>query len=341
MHSDIHSDLDIRQITQQDMSALRAYWSIVDAAGRVDVPLIPVEPFEELANEPAVERSMRRLRWVAWGGGRPVGVTALTLPTLDNTGAAGLTVAVHPEERRRGIGRALLSTAVERMRLEGRTHAFGDTAEPLDGATTAGSAFAASAGAERALEEICRVLELDTVSDEQLNALEGEATRPDYELVQWVGSCSDDVVYDIAVLTARMRTDAPMGDLQVQPQVWDRDRVREAEAGNALLGRRWVTTAARHLASGRVVAYTDIGVSGHDESTAYQWMTIVAPQHRGRRLGLLLKAANLRLLRREMPGVQRVITWNAESNAHMIAINERLGFAPQQRFCQWQLKVPS
>jgi RimJ/RimL family protein N-acetyltransferase len=100
-----------------------------------------------------------------------------------------------------------------------------------------------------------------------------------------------------------------------------------------------VTTAARHQASGQLVAYTDIGWSEHIDGTAFQWMTIVDPLHRGRHLGLLIKAANLRLLRREQPSVERVLTWNAESNKHMIAINERLGFRPQLRFCQWQLRV--
>lgn len=41
-----------------------------------------------------------------------------------------------------------------------------------------------------------------------------------------------------------------------------------------------------------------------------------------------------------MPRVERVITWNAESNMHMIAINDSLGFQPRLRFGQWQLKVP-
>jgi hypothetical protein len=196
-------------------------------------------------------------------------------------------------------------------------------------------------GAERAQDEICRSLELDDVSDDQLGALQDEATAyaAGYELVQWIGPCSDELIDDLAALTGRMTTDAPMGDLDWEPEAWDRQRVREAEERTSRLGRRWVTTAARHVASERVVAYTDIGWSERVESTAFQWMTIVAPEHRGRRLGLLIKAANLRELRREMPRVERVITWNADSNAAMIAINEALGFRPRLRFGQWQLRV--
>jgi GNAT superfamily N-acetyltransferase len=335
-------DLNIAELARDDESALRAFWSVSAAARLFDAPLIPMEPLEELLAEPSDERSMRRQRWVASNGDRPVGIALLVLPDLDNTDAAYLTLEVHPEARRRGVGRALLSTAVTRMHAEGRSHVIGHGPEPLDGSGSPGVAFATAVGAERALDEICRSLELDDLSADQLSSLEDEATTyaAGYELVQWLGRCSDDVVDDLAVLAGRMTTDAPMGDLDWEPEVWDRARYREAEERTARLGRRWVTTAARHLASGRVVAYTDMGWSDRVESTAFQWMTIVAPEHRGRRLGLLIKAANLRALRREMPHVERVIAWNADTNAHMIAINSSLGFRPRLRFVQWQLQVP-
>jgi GNAT superfamily N-acetyltransferase len=350
-------DLDIAELDRKDESALRAFWSVSAAAHRVDAPLIPMTPLSELLAEHSDERSMRRQRWMARHGDQPVGIALLVLPDLDNTDAAHLTLEVHPEARRSGIGRALLAVACARMREQRRTHVVGMTAEPLDGITAEpldgmtaepldgivapGAAFAAAVGAERALDEICRALELHDISDDRLTALEDEATTyaAGYELVQWVGRCSDDIVDDLAVLTGRMTTDAPMGELDWEPEAWDRERYREAEERTVRLGRRWVTTAARHLASGRVVAYTDIGWSEQVESGAFQWMTIVAPEHRGKRLGMLIKAANLRALRREMPRIERVITWNADSNTQMISINEALGFRPMLRFGQWQLQV--
>jgi GNAT superfamily N-acetyltransferase len=342
-------DLDIAELDRDDEAALRAFWSVSAAAHRVDAPLIPMTPLSELLAEHSDERSMRRQRWIAWHGDRPVGIALLVLPDLDNTDAAHLTLEVHPEARRNGIGRALLAVACARMREQRRTHVVGMTAQPLDGIVAQpldgivapGVAFAAAVGATRALDEICRALELRDISDDQLTALQDEATTyaAGYELVQWVGRCSDDIVDDLAVLTGRMTTDAPMGDLDWEPEAWDRERYREAEERTVRLGRRWVTTAARHLTSGRVVAYTDIGWSEQVESGAFQWMTIVAPEHRGRRLGMFIKAANLRALRREMPRIERVITWNADSNAQMIAINEALGFRPMLRFGQWQLQV--
>ena len=48
--------------------------------------------------------------------------------------------------------------------------------------------------------------------------------------------------------------------------------------------------------------------------------------HRGHRLGLLLKLAMMELLAATEPQLERIVTWNAQSNEHMIAVNEALGY---------------
>ena len=81
--------------------------------------------------------------------------------------------------------------------------------------------------------------------------------------------------------------------------------------------------------------------SGGTEVTrvAYQWDTIVRPDHRGHRLGLLMKIANLELLRRTISGVEIINTWNAAINEHMIAINEAVGFRAADVEWAWELDV--
>jgi len=64
----------------------------------------------------------------------------------------------------------------------------------------------------------------------------------------------------------------------------------------------------------------------HESERAYQWGTLVSPAHRGHRLGLAIKVANLRLLQRTHPQITTVVTYNADVNAHMVAVNERLGY---------------
>ena len=61
----------------------------------------------------------------------------------------------------------------------------------------------------------------------------------------------------------------------------------------------------------------------------------------GHRLGLLVKVAVHQWLARAEPGLRSVFTWNAQDNAHMIAINERLGYQISGRFRSWELAIAS
>jgi hypothetical protein len=59
----------------------------------------------------------------------------------------------------------------------------------------------------------------------------------------------------------------------------------------------------------------------------FQMNTVVTRKHRGHRLGLLVKLAMMELLATTEPQLERITTWNAEVNEHMIAINEAIGYA--------------
>jgi hypothetical protein len=52
---------------------------------------------------------------------------------------------------------------------------------------------------------------------------------------------------------------------------------------------------------------------------------------------LLLKVANLRYLQQHEPGVTRVDTWNADSNAPMLQVNVAMGFQPVRQWAEWEL----
>lgn len=61
-----------------------------------------------------------------------------------------------------------------------------------------------------------------------------------------------------------------------------------------------------------------------------------ASEHRGRRLGLLLKTTQLLELGRSLPRLRRLHTWNAAENRHMLAINEAVGFTVTGHSGEWQ-----
>ena len=130
-------------------------------------------------------------------------------------------------------------------------------------------------------------------------------------------------------------TEAPMGDLEFDADSPSVEALREREAVLEAQGRTKHNSVAV-TADGVVAAYSDIATTVHEPGRAYQWGTLVDPAHRGRRLGLAVKVANLAHLQATRPDITRLITYNAEVNQHMIAINERLGFEPVEYLGEFQ-----
>jgi len=271
-----------------------------------------------------------------------LGAARLDVFLRDNTDLLEVHLGVHPDEQHRGHGRRLVEAVEHRAAELGRHQVVGAVQEPPDGSENRAMRFAAAAGARRALGEMRRVLDLTTLSGDHLARLRAEAEEKatGYRLVTWAGPVPDAHVEGYARLLGRIMADAPQGDLDLEASVWDADRVRQREALLASQGRRSVAALARVGEGGPLVAYSDVGVSSYDPDNAFQWDTLVQPEHRGHRLGLLVKVAVLDLLRTEAPRSRYLHTWNADDNGYMIAINDKLGFRPAQRESAWRLDLP-
>jgi RimJ/RimL family protein N-acetyltransferase len=147
----------------------------------------------------------------------------------------------------------------------------------------------------------------------------------DYELVRIEGHAPDELMPMLTELTAAIN-DAPIDDLDIEDEVFTVERVRDYENATLSSGYRLLRLVARHRRTGEAAGHTVVVVDTERPDLAYQHDTSVARGHRGHRLGLLLKAEMLRWLAEAEPQVTSISTWNAESNGHMIAVNERLGY---------------
>lgn len=130
-----------------------------------------------------------------------------------------------------------------------------------------------------------------------------------------------------------------MGDNDYEDEAVDVEAHRSHEKQVEAQGRTVFTTVALDR-EGNVAAYTDIMAPSHDTACVYQWGTLADRAHRGHRLGLAVKIANLKALQAtgEYDG-RRLVTWNAEVNDHMIGINEQMGFRPVARAGELQKKL--
>ena len=275
----------------------------------------------------------RRL-FVARVEGTIVGRGVYEVQLEEGVASAWLTVEVLPSHRQHGIGEALHERLIQLARHEGRTivqvfamhraDAGGDT---LPSPTGFGAVPSGDAGARFLLARGYRLAQVERMSRLDLPVRVIVPDAPEgYELEKWDGPTPAHRLDDLAALHAQMSTDAPAGDLDVTPEIWDGDRVLAADERELGGGRRLLTAAVRHRASDTLVGFTQLSVPPEQERPINQNDTIVASGHRGHRLGMFLKAANLARLETEAPGHPSVYTWNAEENRHMLRVNEAVGF---------------
>jgi GNAT superfamily N-acetyltransferase len=165
----------------------------------------------------------------------------------------------------------------------------------------------------------------------RLDAMDLEAERfagDGYEMVAWVGPTSERWLDGLAVLFSSQEADAPRGRMVNEPEEWDADRVRAEEARTERSGRIAMTAAAVHRPTGTLAGFTRLSISPDRTQPARQHSTVVLREHRGHRLGLAIKLANLRQLAQVSPGTTTIVAGNAEDNRPMLNVNETIGFVP-------------
>lgn len=269
-------------------------------------------------------------------GGAAAGAGRLSMPLRDNLHFADLELDVHPDHRRQGVGSALLQAMEEAAAEHGRTSLRSESSVRIDDPDPA-EPFARGRGYRNAQVDVRSDLEVPDDLDALLVPLEQEATRfaGDYDVLTWWEDVPMEWREERARCAVHMSTDAPAGDVDVEQEDWDADRIATLLEQLHAQGRRLMETVAVHRPTGRLAAFTDLVVPQHLPTMAFQWDTLVIAEHRGHRLGQLIKAANLRALRQALPGVQRICTWNAASNAPMLRVNRAMGFRPVGRTTEW------
>jgi GNAT superfamily N-acetyltransferase len=306
-----------------DTGQIRACFEVSLAAERVDEPAGPWFTERPFTGWLTVGWDGNpREAWLATDQGSAVGWYRLELPVRENADQAYLNIVVHPAGRRGGLGRALLQHAAGRAAANGRT--------VLNGAARDGSpgeAFARAAGAKPGLVEVQRVLDIGKLEQGKLAGLRGPAERAaaGYSLVSWVGPVPEEHIEQTAAVYNGM-ADAPR-DAEITHEAWDAQRVRErVNALRPQYGMRDYAVAARHEDTGELAGLTEVSVDPDDPGWGFQVFTVVRREHRGHRLGLLLKIAMMELLATTEPQLERIVTWNGQGNEHMIAVNEAMGY---------------
>jgi len=264
------------------------------------------------------------LMWNAWDGARLAGtIESSWRETPDNRDRSW----VHADVRDQAAVPLLFAAAAAHLVAAGRPLLV---VEALPGSPE--GAWVAARGRFGATD-LHNVLRLASVARADVTSL--AATAPaGYEALTWDLHAPGDLLPALARLVNGIN-DAPTDDLTQEPSVWTPERVRAWEDGCAARGHGLWTVVARHVASGELAAYTQLEVRPEWPQVVSNQDTVVAPPHRGRGLGLWIKALNLL---RVLDGPAEVVdTWNAASNAHMLRVNRRLGFVTQHEVGAWEV----
>lgn len=265
--------------------------------------------------------------YAAFEGGRMVGESMILASTVDNLRTARFWVWVPPSERGRGVGRALADHVIGECRSLGRDILQTSAKYPFERREDHHyRRFAERLGFALANTEVERRLQLP-VAHERLDALAAEARvrHEDYSVVPVVGPIPADLAQGYCDVHNRLTVEAPGGDLVLEESRRTPEILADQE--NEIREQKRTRVSALALtAGGIVVALTSAVTSPTGHPGVNQWATIVRPDHRGHRLGMAVKVAQIRAIQSSFPEKSYITTTNAETNAHMVAINEALGF---------------
>lgn len=295
-----------------------------------------------------------KLSWIVLVDGEVVGRAVVDVPQEPGSRVVYWLIELLERVQGRGIGSALHATIEQAARDRGR-HVLQSWAEhPQRSGESALERLPAPTGfgdipRDRparfflrhgyTLEQVDRKSVLDVASSmptvRRLLA-EAEARSTGYRIEQWTLPTPPAFQESFAWAKSRMSTDAPAAGLDFDEETWDAERLARHDARYIEGGQTVLVTAAVHEETGAVVAFNELCSGVDPAATTQQMDTLVLKEHRGHRLGQLVKCAGILRWREMMPASSRILTFNAEENRPMLDINERIGFAPEAYIGAWK-----
>ncbi|MFT4136126.1 GNAT family N-acetyltransferase [Microbacterium sp.] len=314
------------------------------------------DPRIELANWHD-QRDCRLSGLLARRDGEAVGAIILRVPQDAGTVSAEFELAVHPVTGDDRVGELLLGEAERQARAHGRrvlqaytvhrvdqdvprlVSPAGLGSVPLDEKARFYRAHGMVLGQVERNSNLDLTAPLDGVRERLDRAL--QKAGADYRVVTWTIPTPERYKDDYARMQARMSTDPPAGDIDWPIEQWDAARIDRREATFHAGGQTMSVAGVEHIPTGELVAFSELVIGTDRTRPTHQWGTLVLPEHRGHRLGMIVKCANILRWHELVPESPFITTFNAEENRPMLDVNEAVGFVAVAYAAAWQKELAS
>ncbi|HTD63471.1 MAG TPA: GNAT family N-acetyltransferase [Verrucomicrobiae bacterium] len=262
------------------------------------------------------------------------GVGVRNLKDTQNAHIRWSDIAVKPAHRRRGLGRALISRVIGSF--DGQGDGLMVISETTD-RVPSGEGFAKVIGAKAGLPMKLNQLDLRTVDRARVDEWSRAAPKG-YRLERIDDTVPEELVKPYIEASEGIN-DMPRGDIAFNDWKLTEAQIRQRESFFKQAGLVWWLLLAVDEQTGEGVGFTEVEFNPNDPHAIQQEGTAVVAAHRGRGIGLWLKAAMLERILADRPDSRFIRTGNANVNAQMLAINEKLGFTYAWQSTLWQLPI--
>jgi len=232
--------------------------------------------------------------------------------------------------RRRGIATSLLRPLLDFMRAQRKRTAT------LDVHSAEAHAFLGTLGATERHRYFENRLPLDGLDWRALARWEACVLPVGLRWEVHAGRVPMDRLAQLMEPFTALINDIPLGLLDLPPMRYDlQDHVAWYQELDRNSGEHLLVLLTGD--DGQVAAVCNAHWDRRFPDRVFQALTAVARPWRGRGLAKAVKATMLGLVRRRHPEVRMIVTSNAEVNAPMLSINQRLGFSVHRRHGSYQI----
>jgi len=327
--------LDLQAATDAEVQEVAQFRQELALERKPEDPATPLEVIAQwLRSRPP---GQWRVVFVARDGGSRLagyGVGVRNLKDTDNPHIRWSEIAVKPKHRRSGLGRALFARVLESF--EGQGEELTLISETTD-RVPSGEAFSTAIGAKPGLP--MKVTQLDLRAVDRTKVAEWARATPKGYRLERIDDTVPEHLVTAYIQASEGINDMPRGDIAFNDWKLTEAQIRQRESFFKQAGLTWWLLVAIDEQTGEGVGFTEVEFNPLDPHAIQQEGTAVVAAHRGRNIGLWLKAVMLERILAERPDSRFIRTGNANVNAQMLAINTKLGFTYAWQSTLWQLPI--